>query len=111
MLHEAQLNIKLIECLGAKTHYSIEELNKLIGLRANNIPTSGDSLIDKTKFNLILHPKSKGSAREWGIDNFNKLISLLPQEDYNIFITGTKQEGDLIRQEIIEINRDRKSVV
>lgn len=107
LLHEAQLNIKLIECLGAKTHYSIEELNKLIGLRANNIPTSGDSLIDKTKFNLILHPKSKGSAREWGIDNFNKLISLLPQEDYNIFITGTKQEGDLIRQEIIEINSER----
>ncbi|MCK9163095.1 MAG: glycosyltransferase family 9 protein [Bacteroidales bacterium] len=102
LLHEAQLNIKLIECLGAKSNYSIEELNKFIGIRANNITSPGDNLIDKTRFNLILHPKSKGSAREWGIDNYNKLISLLPQEDYNIFITGTKQEGDLIREEIVD---------
>ena len=106
-LHEAQLNIKLIECLGAKTYYNIDELNKNIGIISNNIDTPADGLIDINKFNLILHPKSKGSAREWGEDNFNRLISLLPEDKFNIFITGTKQEGDLIRESIIEKNKDR----
>lgn len=106
-LHESQLNIKLIECLGAKSNYRIEDLYEYIGIHANNITTPADSLIDKTKFNLILHPKSKGSAREWGVDNFNKLISILPESEYNIFITGTKEEGDLVRKEIINKNIGR----
>lgn len=106
-LHEAQLNIKLIECLGADSFYEIEDLNNNIGIKAKDISIPEYDLIDKTKFNLILHPKSNASAREWGIENFNKLISLLPQEDYNIFISGTKQEGDLIRESLINKNKGR----
>ncbi len=48
-------------------------------------------------FNLILHPKSKGSGREWGLDNFSKLIDLLPADKFRIFITGTKEEGELMK--------------
>lgn len=106
-LHEAQLNIKLIECLGANSFYEIDQLNNNIRIKAKDITTPEYSLIDKTKFNLILHPKSNASAREWGIENFNKLISLLPQEDYNIFISGTKQEGDLIRESVINSNKEK----
>ena len=42
------------------------------------------SLIDPQKFNLILHPKSKGSAPEWGLNNFEKLIRLLPKDKFKI---------------------------
>ncbi|MCX6244489.1 MAG: glycosyltransferase family 9 protein [Bacteroidetes bacterium] len=52
----------------------------------------------QNSFNLILHPKSKGSAREWGLDNFSKLITLLPEEKFKIFITGTREEGDRMRE-------------
>ena len=53
-------------------------------------------LIPKDKINLILHPKSKGSGREWGIENFSKLIELLPESKYRIFVTGTNDEKQLI---------------
>ncbi len=45
----------------------------------------------------ILHPKSKGSAREWGLNNFEQLIDILPAEKFKIFISGTEQEGLLSR--------------
>jgi ADP-heptose:LPS heptosyltransferase len=55
---------------------------------------------------LILHPKSKGSAREWGLENFSKLIELLPAEKFNIIVTGTKEEGSLMAG-FLEKHRER----
>jgi ADP-heptose:LPS heptosyltransferase len=55
------------------------------------------ALIDKKKFNLILHPKSHGSAREWGLSNYNLLIRLIPKDKYKIFITGTEEESKSMR--------------
>ena len=77
-LHEAQLNTKLLSPLGINKEFSIEELANTYGF--TKVPTLekiNADLIDKTKTNIILHPKSKGSAREWGLDNFSKLISEL----------------------------------
>ena len=93
-LHEAQLNFKLLSPLG------IHEIPPLAGLHDyfgfTRIPAADETvraLIDPDRFNLILHPKSQGSAREWGLANFEQFIRLLPEEKYKIFITGTKQEG------------------
>ena len=56
-----------------------------------------ESFIDTDRINLVLHPKTNGSAREWGFDNFGKLIESLPQEKFKIFISGTKAEGEMMR--------------
>ncbi|HXO73668.1 MAG TPA: glycosyltransferase family 9 protein, partial [Puia sp.] len=48
------------------------------------------------KFNLILHPKSRGHGREWGLDHYIQLIDLLPKDQFKIFITGTSAEGRLL---------------
>jgi len=96
-LHEAQLNFKLLEFLNIETNVSINDVSDHYGFR--NIPKLDielKKLIDKTRFNIILHPKSKGSAIEWGINNFEKLIELLPKEKFKIFISGTEQEGKLM---------------
>jgi ADP-heptose:LPS heptosyltransferase len=96
-LHEAQLNFKLIEPLGIKKVYSLDEIPELYGY--NNFPYLDkklENLLSKKRFNLILHPKSKGSAREWGLENFSKLIELLPENKYKIFITGTHEEATLM---------------
>jgi ADP-heptose:LPS heptosyltransferase len=61
------------------------------------LPEKFAALIDKNKFNLILHPRSKGSAREWGLDNFSKLIGLLPADKVKVFVSGTKEEGETLR--------------
>jgi ADP-heptose:LPS heptosyltransferase len=94
MLHESQLNIKLLEALGVNTEFRLEEISDFYGF--SNFPELDApfaSLLDKTKFNLILHPRSKGSAKEWGLQNFSRLIEILPEEKYRIFISGTADDG------------------
>ena len=97
-LHEAQLNTKLLTSLGINKEFSIEELAENYGF--TKVPTLEKSyldLIDATKTNIILHPKSKGSAREWGLDNFSKLISEVDKTSHQIYISGTQQEGELVK--------------
>jgi heptosyltransferase-3 len=91
--HEAQLNLKLLTVLGAKPLFSLEEIAGLYGFtRLIPLPDPYRSLFDPGKFNLIIHPKSRGSAREWGLDNFLELIGMLPPDKFKLFITGTTTE-------------------
>jgi ADP-heptose:LPS heptosyltransferase len=95
-IHEAQLNFKLLKPLGITREYPASEISCMYGL--TKIPSSTNILKpDPKRFNLILHPKSKGSAREWGLDNFSKLIDLLPEDRFHISVTGTKEEGELMK--------------
>jgi len=112
-LHETQLNLKLLEPLGIKPPFLLNDIPSYYGLskvgslqfpvpssqKESNIEhqTSHIHHLHYDRFNLILHPKSKGSAREWGLDNYSRLISLLPEEKFRIFITGTKEEGFLMK--------------
>jgi heptosyltransferase-3 len=94
-LHESQLNIQLLSFLNIKTDYSFKEIESFYGIK--EVPKLGNELfvnmLDKGKTKVILHPKSKGSAREWGLANFSKLIKQLPKDKYQIFISGTKEDG------------------
>ena len=95
--HESQLNFKLLDFLNVDTSIALNDVSNFYGF--TNLPSLNkevEDLIDKNKFNIILHPKSKGSAREWGIDNFEKLVQILPKNKFKIFISGTQQEGDLM---------------
>ena len=95
--HEAQLNLQLLKPLGAQKNYTLEEISGFYGLtRLVALPPAVAALLSPDRFNLILHPKSRGSAREWGLDNFRQLIALLPRERFNIFLTGTAAEGKLL---------------
>ncbi len=107
-LHEAQLNLKMLEPLGVKQSFDLKEIVKFYGLNGSDLPSpSGiEPPLSGKKFNLILHPKSKGSAREWGLDNYSRLISLLPETQFRIFITGTRQEGDRML-DFLETWKDR----
>ena len=100
-LHEAQLNLKLLRPLGAKEVFAIDEIPAYYGFQKLNGAKHLEKYLREDRLNLILHPKSKGSAREWGTDNFSKLIGLLPKEDFNVIITGTEEEGKLIRDSIL----------
>jgi ADP-heptose:LPS heptosyltransferase len=51
---------------------------------------------------VILHPKSQGSAVEWGIDNFMKLAHELLNLDYQVVFTGTGAEGLQFRERLPE---------
>lgn len=93
--HEAQLNLKLLTAFGAKELYSIKEIPAFYGFSSvTPLHKRYVDLLDPGRFNLILHPKSKGSSKEWGIKNFEKLIGMLPHDKFRFFLTGTRAEGD-----------------
>jgi len=105
-LHEAQLNIKLLSPLGIKDTYATTELADLSGFSAPTAPTEQYVLakanvqIDNStvRQRIVLHPLSQGSAVEWGLKNFQQLIDLLDPNECDVFITGTKAEGERIKQ-------------
>ncbi len=101
-LHEAQLNIKLLESLEISFDGEFQELEKYYGFE--NIPTLNPewkTLLSKTAKNIILHTKSQGSAREWGLNNFRKLIDIELEKGNKVFLTGTEAEGQLYRDQLI----------
>ena len=92
-LHEAQLNLKMLKPFGIKHEYSLKEIGELYGMENFKLlPDKFYSLIDPDKFNVILHPKSRGNGREWPLDNFVKLIETLDPSKYKIFISGVESE-------------------
>ncbi len=100
-LHESQLNFNLLKPFKLNGDFDTSELVSYYGLQPSQQDYS--HFISPTKFNLIIHPKSKGSAREWPLENYLNLINSLPHENYQIFVTGLKAEGDLIREQKPEL--------
>ena len=101
-LHEAQLNSMLLSDFPGREIPKLEELRSFYGIKAlEALPNELQQYLASDKINLILHPKSKGSAREWGLDNYAELIKILPQDRYNILLTGTEEEGLLFRETLV----------
>jgi len=92
-LHEAQLNLVLLKALGINRAFSLSEIAHLYALqKLAPLPATHADLLQADKFKLILHPKSRGSAREWGLENFAALINSLDPDKFQIFISGTRNE-------------------
>lgn len=91
-LHESQLNLKMLSALKVKASFSLGEIKALFGLQAKPLSQDLQAPLQPEKIKLILHPLSHGSALEWPCSAFADLIRLLPQERYQILITGTEKE-------------------
>ncbi|CAN5285123.1 hypothetical protein BH09BAC3_BH09BAC3_22460 [soil metagenome] len=100
-LHESQLNFKLLSPFKLFWDFDLKEISDLYGL----VPPlqNHNGHLSSSQFNLILHPKSKGSAREWSIENYYELAQLLPASHYKIFITGLKEEGEQMKNDKPEL--------
>ncbi len=102
-LHEAQLNFKLLQAFDIDTEPSFQEIATWYGLTLNDTNNDFSKWLSDEKFNLIVHPKSKGSAKEWGVENYAHLVAQLPAKDFNVLITGIKEEGDLLKEQVPEL--------
>ncbi|MCH9823009.1 MAG: glycosyltransferase family 9 protein [Bacteroidetes bacterium] len=99
-LHEAQLNIKLLEKWIPSTNFTLEEIASSYGFSPTiPLPERFSNLLKKDSLNIILHPKSQGSAREWGVKNFQQFANLAVEKGVKIFVTGTESEGQQIRKD------------
>ncbi|MEO1653359.1 MAG: glycosyltransferase family 9 protein, partial [Bacteroidota bacterium] len=100
-LHEAQLNFRLLRPLGWERILPLAEIPKYYGLQTGEqLNEKYRPLLHPDKFNLIVHPKSKGSAHEWQLSNYETLCKSLDAKQYQIFITGVASEGEAIKAEI-----------
>jgi len=105
-LHESQLNLKLLRATGADVSMDKKELCRL--KLFTKIPLADPqtlSFIDEGRVNIILHPHSKGSAREWPLSHYSELCNMLPAEKYNIIFAGTKDEAVMYHLALQNIGR------
>ncbi|MBH8559419.1 glycosyltransferase family 9 protein [Hymenobacter negativus] len=97
-LHEAQLNPKLLQPLGDASEPSLAEITHLVRLHATEpLADIWRERLNQRRpgqLNIILHPRSRGSAREWGLENYARLAQILHMAGHRVFITGTAAEGE-----------------
>ncbi|MBL7953100.1 MAG: glycosyltransferase family 9 protein [Flavobacteriales bacterium] len=96
-LHEAQLNTKLLAPFGINEVPSLSQLAALSGFTAPKSSEATRSWTVPGRRTVILHPGSKGSAVEWGLDNFATLIRSLNAGPYTTIVTGTQTEAEHYR--------------
>jgi ADP-heptose:LPS heptosyltransferase len=105
-LHEVQLNLKLLKPIGINKVFSYEEISALYGItKIENLKPEYEDLLKNDKFNIIIHPKSKGNSREWPLSHFIALINLLEEKYYNIILSGTTDEQKFLQEIIDAVNK------
>ncbi len=99
-LHEAQLNLRLLKPLIDSPLRDLNQLPNYYGWHPATAPVSEHAaLLSEAKFNLMLHLKLKGSAVEWPLDHYRQLVQLLPSDQFHVIVSGTTDEGLIIRRE------------
>lgn len=98
-LHEAQLNIVLLQGLGITAVPEVSQLPEYYDFNPKGeLRKEFADLFDGDKFNLIIHPKSHGSGREWSLERFSELIAILPPQKFKVFISGSDKEKILLKE-------------
>jgi ADP-heptose:LPS heptosyltransferase len=97
-LHEAQLNLQLLAPLGYAAPLTLPRVADLVRLiPAVPLAARWQALLaarQSGQLNIILHPRSRGSAREWGLPHFGALARGLHAAGHRVFISGTAAEGE-----------------
>ncbi len=91
-LHEAQLNFELLKALNIDFIPELEEIPHYLGIKEK-------PKVNSSKKRILFHPKSRGSARDWPLDYYKKLALRLSENNYEIFVTGTEKEEEIINKE------------
>lgn len=94
--HEAVLNLRMLEGLKSTNEYAEEQIPSLYGFKTKPIMNGAALELLQQSFKIILHPMSHGSAVEWGLANYAKLIEALEGKGVSIGITGTEKERNAI---------------
>ena len=98
-LHESQLNsLLLVKTIENYSAPSLENMKEFYTFPTQSNFTNKSEYIDSNKINIILHPKSFGSAREWPTESFLQLALMLTKTNkYRVLISGTvKEEADIL---------------
>jgi ADP-heptose:LPS heptosyltransferase len=91
--HEAELNMALLRGAYDFPLFKASALASYYGLvPREELNEKHLNLLDSQRVNVVLHPKSKGSAREWPLEKWKSLAEKLPRERFKIFVSGGPEE-------------------
>ncbi|HVS17929.1 MAG TPA: glycosyltransferase family 9 protein [Planctomycetota bacterium] len=94
-LHETQLNLMMLRALGIHDVPDLDGVAGLYGLtRAQPLARELEARFDPGRIHVVLHPRSGGTAPEWGVPNFARLMRELDPERYQVFVTGSARERE-----------------
>lgn len=97
-LHEAALNLRDLRALGLRATSSPAEMAALAGVtRIEPLAIENRALLTPGRFHLLLQTKSGGNGREWPLEHFLALAHMLPAERFQVILSGTRAEGDIVR--------------
>ena len=100
-LHEAVLNARLLSPLCDTSKFGKKVLSEFPVIKNQRRPGAKvKALLRGNKFNLVIHPFSKGSARDWPTRHFVDLIKSLPEDKFHIVVTGSTEESQKIKKKI-----------
>lgn len=96
-LHEAELNLRLLSAIGI-THFPVlHTLHNYYHFdRFVNLSNRVLKLLGPEKLNIVFHPKSHGSGKEWPLSAYKELIKMLPEDKYRVFISGSEKEKPVL---------------
>ena len=105
-LHESQLNLLLLKGAGVTAFPALQEIHHYYGLtKINPLPDWLQPLLVRERpeqLRIILHPKSRGSGREWSQEHFGELAKLLHGQGHRVFVTGSAKEGEILQEWLLE---------
>ncbi len=97
--HELEFNINLLEKLNIKNNVDEENVSYSLNVDEQSlqkiIKILLDEKIDLQKQIVIVHPGSGGSSIDLPINKFTELVKKLDDDDYQIILTGSKNEIEL----------------
>lgn len=96
-LHEALLNIKLLEPFGIPMPGSIVELVPHSGLRKPVPSEKVRTMLRSEKRLLVVHP-FLGSGVGWGLANYAAVMRALDPNEWQVIVTGTREEAARYRE-------------
>ncbi len=106
-LHEAQLNVRLARRLVGREVVSLAELAPLTRLEPRvALPAELEARLARDRLVVVLHPRSRGSAREWPLDRWRALVDALPADRVQVMISGSAEEGRELAPWLAALPRD-----
>lgn len=95
--HEAELNILMFKDF-LNLDYKAGDVSKLVPLFGFVGPKNKVESLPGSDKRVILHPGSRGSARNWPISRFVGLAEILSSKGYQPVLTGTESEARQFRE-------------
>jgi heptosyltransferase III len=100
-LHEAELNLRLLAGVGIDTFPPLAAIPALYGLtQVAPLAPATRSLLGPPpapgRLRVIVHPKSRGSGREWPLTHYAALARMLHAAGHRVLLSGSAAEAELL---------------